>query len=172
MESDVLKMKFMDTNKFEELIKEVFVPRKILSARHQVITLTVKVAELYKMANPEQHKIDRLCELKDLDHKSSSQNAPLKDFESQVFLNFYVEWVAETTDQDYQVVIDSISYKLDFFESTITRDPKEEQSFRVRVKDDGNLIGKYYDYKINFSIYELGSDPKSFKIDPKLCANN
>ena len=140
--------------------------------KDQIIELIVKkAAVLYKLPNPKPHQITRLCELKDLDHESSSLNAQLKDFESQVFLDHEVKWIAETTDVDYRVVIDSISYKFDFFESTSIGDLKEGQ-LKVKVRDDGNLIGKQYDYKIKFSIFKLGGDPKTFIIDPKLCANN
>jgi len=140
--------------------------------KDQIIELTVnKAAVLYELPNPKPHQIARLCELKDLDHESSSLNAQLKDFESQVFLNYEVEWIAQTTDEDYRVVIDSISYKFDFFKSTSIANPKGGQ-LKVRVRDDGNLIGKQYDYQIKFSIYKSNMDPKTFIIDPKLCANN
>ena len=143
--------------------------KEILKSKDQIISLIVKADSLYNSEKPDQIEIDKYSVLEDAEH--SSQLAPLKNFISEVSIGKYVSWDGESSDPGYSVKIESITYKHEFFEDTQPFSGSEGK-VKVKIKNDKELVGKFYEYKINFSIKKNGLTPKDYVIDPKLCANN
>lgn len=143
--------------------------KEILKPKDQIISLIVKADSLYNSEKPDQIEIDKYSILEDDEH--SSQLAPLKNFISEVSIGKYVSWDGQSIDPEYSVLIENITYKHDFLEETQPISGSEGK-VKVKIKNDKELVGKFYEYKINFSIWENGVAPKFFMIDPKLCANN
>ncbi|MCP4977675.1 MAG: hypothetical protein GY931_16110 [Maribacter sp.] len=143
--------------------------KEILKAEDQIISLIVKAEGLYNLEKEyTQTQVDKYSILEDKQH--SSQLAPLKNFISEVFIGHKVSWNGQSIDDGYTVLIESITYKHDFLEESQPISGIEGM-VTTKIKNDKELEDKIFEYKINFSIYKEGADPKYFMIDPKLCGN-
>ena len=168
-----------ETNLIEDL-------EGVLKSKIQTITLTVEASKLYGLKYPpNQTDVDELCLLEDVLH-DSSENTPLSDFKSHVYINRNVMWAGGTKnpngiDKGYSVSIEKIHYEKNkpgneknFFDSDyILGKPPTSKSKIVTtvVRDDKTLEDLCYVYSIHFRIDEPNGKGKDYVIDPKLCCN-
>lgn len=143
------------------------------------IVLTVDASSLYHTENPSQDDIHDHCSLSD-DNDGVSETGKVIDFLSNVYIAQNVEWVGESTDEGYDVAIDSIVYDFDlndpsdiyFLDDDITIAGSGGRNSKViaTVKDQADIAETNNIYKINFSIHYQDT-VKKYLVDPKLKAN-
>ena len=150
--------------------------KNIVIERKQVnIALSVKAKTLFNIANPTIDEVEALCTLSD--NNNGFTNAGVNCFTSQVYIGKNVRWKADSEDEGYEVLIDSIMQKgqgrSNYFFHAIALGRSLGRVIS-RVRDVRSLKKEVESYSINFFVWPKGKEDlkKAYTIDPKLQANS